>query len=127
MMGTSVLRIGIAGCGRAARIHLDRLLALPEVQVVGCADSDEGCAQAMATKISEQTGSGSVPSFADHRALLRQQTPDALFLFTPHLSHYRPAMDALQAGCHVFIEKPLSTNLQEAVDIVGLARGRSLK
>jgi predicted dehydrogenase len=36
-------------------------------------------------------------------------------------------MDALQEGCHLFIEKPLSTNLQEAVDIVGLARGRSLK
>jgi predicted dehydrogenase len=36
-------------------------------------------------------------------------------------------MDALQAGCHVFIEKPLSTNLQEAVDIVGLGRGRALK
>ena len=36
-------------------------------------------------------------------------------------------MDALQAGCHVFIEKPLSTNVQEAADIVGLARGRSRK
>ncbi len=36
-------------------------------------------------------------------------------------------MDALQAGCHVFIEKPLSTNLQEAADIVSLARARDLK
>ena len=36
-------------------------------------------------------------------------------------------MDALQAGCHVFIEKPLSTNLQEAADIVALARARDLK
>ena len=36
-------------------------------------------------------------------------------------------MDALQADCHVFIEKPLSTNVQEAVDIVGLARGRNRK
>ena len=35
-------------------------------------------------------------------------------------------MDALQAGCHVFIEKPLSTNLQEAADIVALARARNL-
>ncbi len=48
-------------------------------------------------------------------------------IFTPHFWHYRLAMDALQAGCHVFIEKPLSTNVQEAADIVGLARGRSLK
>jgi predicted dehydrogenase len=39
--------------------------------------------------------------------------------------HYRLAMDALQAGCHVFIEKPLSTNAQEADDIVNLARGRN--
>ena len=35
-------------------------------------------------------------------------------------------MDALQAGCHVFIEKPLSTNVQEAADIVSLARARGL-
>ena len=41
-MGTSELRIGIAGCGTAARIHLDRLLALDGVTVVGCADSDKG-------------------------------------------------------------------------------------
>jgi predicted dehydrogenase len=47
-------------------------------------------------------------------------------IFTPHRSHYRPALDALQAGCHVFIEKPLSTNLQEAADIAGLARARGL-
>ena len=36
-------------------------------------------------------------------------------------------MDALQAGCHVFIEKPFSTNVQEAADIVSLAKGRDLK
>ena len=68
-----------------------------------------------------------VPVFTDHRDLLRQAAPDALAIFSPHRSHYRLAMDALQAGCHVFIEKPLSTNVQEAADIVGLARGRNLK
>jgi predicted dehydrogenase len=36
-------------------------------------------------------------------------------------------MDALQAGCHVFVEKPLSTNVQEAVDIVNVAKGRGLR
>ena len=68
-----------------------------------------------------------MPAFADHRELLREAAPDALAIFSPHLTHYRPAMDALQAGCHVFIEKPLSTNLQEAADIVALARARNLK
>src|SRR5262249_40205605 len=67
------------------------------------------------------------PAFADHKELLTKASPDALAIFTPHRAHYRLAMDALQAGCHAFIEKPLSTNPQEAVDIVGLARGRNLK
>src|SRR4029077_16396332 len=68
-----------------------------------------------------------VPAFTDHRELIRQESPDAICIFIPHLWHYRVAMDARHAGCHVFIEKPLSTNVQEAADIVGLARGRSLK
>jgi predicted dehydrogenase len=127
MTVSSALRIGIAGCGRAARIHLDRLLALDAVAIVGCADSDRSSAEALVRKIDQNKQSKQVPVFTDHRELLRQTRPDALFIFTPHFWHYRLAMDALQAGCHLFIEKPLSTNVQEATDIVGLARGRSLR
>lgn len=114
------IRIGIIGCGHAARVHLARLSVLPGVQVVGFADPDRGAAEAMA-------GTGGAPAFSDHAELIKATTPDALAIFTPHVAHYRPAMDALQAGCHLFIEKPLSTNVQEAVDIVGLARGRGRK
>lgn len=120
------LKIGIAGCGRAARIHLGRLLLLPDVEITGCADSDRESAEALAQTARQNNHGRTVPAFEDHRELLRQTAPDALCIFTPHLWHYRPAMDALQAGCHVFIEKPLSTNVQEATDILGLARGRGL-
>jgi predicted dehydrogenase len=126
-METSVVRIGIAGCGQAARIHLDRLLAEEGVAIVGCADPQIEAARALADRAAGGSASAAVPAFADHRELLRQTTPDALAIFGPHLTHYRLAMDALQAGCHVFIEKPLSTNLQEAADIVALARARGLK
>lgn len=129
-MARSVVRIGIAGCGTAARIHLDRLLAVDGVAIVGCADPDRSAAAALADQASPGDRLGGrtpVPAFADHRELLRSQVPDALAIFTPHLSHYRVTMDALQAGCHVFIEKPLSTNVQEAADMVSLARGRNLK
>jgi predicted dehydrogenase len=130
-MGKSVLRIGIVGCGMAARIHLDRFLALDGVAIVGCADPDLSAAQAMADLAAQRAGLGTSPTpvaaFTDHRELLHKLGPHALAIFTPHLSHYRLAMDALQADCHLFIEKPLSTNVQEAADIVGLARGRNLK
>ncbi len=128
-MATELLRIGIAGCGYAARVHLHRLLALEGVRVVGCADPDRAAAEALAALVPAHGGAGEPASLAwvDHRELLRQAAPDALAIFTPHLAHYRVAMDALQAGCPIFIEKPLSTNVQEAADIVALARGRNRK
>jgi predicted dehydrogenase len=128
-MASELLRIAIAGCGLAARIHLDRLLALDSVQVVGCADPDRAAAEALAARMRKPDSSDHAAPLAcaDHRELLRRTTPDALAVFTPHLAHYRVAMDALQAGCHVFIEKPLSTSVQEAADIVGLARRRDRK
>jgi predicted dehydrogenase len=124
-MASKELRIGIAGAGSAALAHAGRLRAVEGVILVGCADVDTSAAASFAARVS--TPDQPVPAFADHSELLRHASPDALAIFTPHPSHYRPAMDALQAGCHVFIEKPLSTNVQEAVDIVGLARGRSRK
>jgi predicted dehydrogenase len=123
------LRIGIAGCGHAARVHLDRLLALDGVCIVGCADPDRACAEALVARIPPREGGSERPPgvWTDHRDLLRAAAPGALAVFTPHLAHYRVAMDALQADCHVFIEKPLSTNVQEAADIVNLARRRDRK
>jgi predicted dehydrogenase len=126
-MASSVLRIGIVGCGHAARVHLGRLLALDGIQVVGSADPDLGAAEAFMALVASNNASQPATAFTDHRELLKQSMPDVLAIFTPHLAHYRPAMDGLQADCHVFIEKPLSTNVQEAADIVGLARGRNRK
>jgi predicted dehydrogenase len=124
-MASKELRIGIAGAGSAALAHAGRLRAVEGVTLVGCADADPSSATALAAQVS--TPADTIPTFADHSELLRQTSPDALAIFTSHPTHYRPAMDALQAGCHLFIEKPLSTNVQEAVDIVGLARGRGRK
>jgi predicted dehydrogenase len=122
MASSTPLRVGIVGCGQAARIHLGRLRALPGVELAGVADPSPEAARALLGP-----DAAGVPTFADHRELLRGTSPDAVAIFTPHRAHYRPAMDALQAGCHVFIEKPLSTTPQEAADIVGVARGRSRK
>lgn len=128
-MGTwaKPVRLGIVGCGRAARIHAERLARIDGLSIVGCADPDLSAARGLAEQITHWADGLEIPAFKDHRELLDQCGLTALAIFTPHLSHYRPAMDALQSGCHVFIEKPLSTNLQEAADVVGLAKGRKLK
>ncbi|CAN5879995.1 hypothetical protein BH23PLA1_BH23PLA1_39700 [soil metagenome] len=127
-MAATILRIGIAGCGISARIHAARLVSLDQVQIVGLVDPNLASAKALAAELSSKSGGGveSIPVFEDHRELLSELKPDVLGIFTPHRAHYRPAMDGLQAGCHLFIEKPLSTNAQEANDIVKLAKGRGL-
>lgn len=122
-MARSELRIGIIGCGHAARIHTGRLSSLRGVEIVGLADHDVAATEALATILAE-SGASRPATFNDHRELLASAAPEAVAIFTPHKAHYRPAMDALQAGCHLFVEKPLSTNTQEAVDIVNLAKGR---
>ncbi len=116
-----MLRIGVAGCGRVALVHLRRLVSGGDVEVVGLADLDRSSARALGAAV---PAAASAPVFSDHNQMLAQVAPEAMAIFAPHRAHYRLAMDALQAGCHVFIEKPLSTNAQEASDIVGLAKGR---
>jgi predicted dehydrogenase len=124
-MATTGLKIGIIGCSPAAKDQADRLMAIDGVSIVGCTDADLSLARALAGQISAP--SGPVPAFEDHPGLLRQASPDALVISSPDHSHYRAAMDGLQAGCHLLLATPLSTNVQEAVDIVGLARARDLK
>jgi predicted dehydrogenase len=116
------VRIGIIGCGSASRIHYSRLRQLAGVKVVGCADPDHGSIDQFLA-----AAGSPIPTFSDHSELLRTVKPDALAIFTPHISHYKHTLDGLLAGCHVFVEKPLSTNVQEAVDIVNVARARGLK
>jgi predicted dehydrogenase len=122
-MARSAFRIGIIGCGHAARIHTGRLSALRDVEIIGLADPDPSATGALADSLA-QAGLSRPATYADHRELLTAATPDAVAIFTPHKTHYRPAMDGLQADCHLFVEKPLSTNTQEATDIINLAKGR---
>lgn len=117
-MNADDLTLGIIGCGQAARIHAARLTRLPGVRLIACADADRAAAEALAASV------GGDPSVTESHEALLGLGPRAVAIFTPHRAHYRPALDALQAGCHVFVEKPLSTNPQEAMDLVKLARGR---
>ena len=101
-------RVAIAGVGRAAKvIHIPALRKLSNVEVVGVYDALQ--------KPSE------FPSFATFDQLLETR-PDVVVIATPPDSHLPITVAALQAGAHVFCEKPLANSVDEADAIAAAAK-----
>jgi predicted dehydrogenase len=105
---------GIVGMGRFGQHHLAKLSNIETVQISGVYDPFQSEAiRGVASKVSL--------SFCE---LLARS--DAIFVCSPASSHFGVAMQALDAGCHVYVEKPLGTTLQEAERIANFAVERQL-
>ena len=114
------MRVALIGAGQIARQHLSCLKTLPGVQIVAVCD----LSPAVAESIAERYG---VPAwFTDHAVMLRDVTPDVVHVTTPPTSHFRLAMDALQSGAHVLVEKPATATLDELEQLVRYAGERRL-
>jgi len=114
------LRAALIGAGQIARLHLNCLKTLPGVQIAAVCD----LSPAVAESVAERYG---IPAwFTDHLAMLREVKPDVVHVTTPPTSHFRLAMDALQAGAHVLVEKPATATLAELEQLVRYAGERQL-
>ncbi len=103
-------KIAICGLGAAARqIHLPAYQRLPAIEVVG------GCDPAV------NASDFAFPVFTSVTEMLAHSELDILTIATPVTSHFELAKTALQAGCHVFCEKPFMPSLEEANEIAELA------
>ena len=69
-----------------------------------------------------------VPHFTDDVArMLKEAQPDVVHITTPPQSHFPLAVQCLEAGCHVYVEKPFTVNTDEATRLIGLANSRNRK
>ncbi len=104
------IQVAFAGCGTIAPLHLIGLLAQREaVQLVGLADPDLDAAKSLARQAAELSGQGEPAVFSSLDELLAAIHPDVVHILTPHHTHVGLACQALQAGCHVLLEKPAAT------------------
>jgi len=103
------LKVGIIGSGAIAQnAHMPSYAALDNVEMAAVADSNPQNAQAAAEKFS-------VPKvFSDYRELLALKEIDAVSICTPNANHKPATVDALRAGKHVLVEKPIALNATEA-------------
>lgn len=124
MMG--VLRIAVIGCGGIAQKHVASLAELNgEAELVSLCDIQEESVERFANDVCRPL----FPKVATYTAvseMLEQEDIDLVVVASSSDSHGRLAMEALQSGKHILVEKPLALSLEEACGIVEEARRREL-
>lgn len=114
------VRYGVIGIKGIGNLHTRFAQENEKVELTALADLDEGILK----KRTEELG---VPGFTDYRTMLEARIVDAVSIATPHYLHAPMVLDCLNAGVHVFVEKPLATCISEAERIVQLAKAKNLK
>ena len=113
-----MLRIAIVGCGKIADQHVQAVRRVPGSQVMAVCDREPLMAQQLAERFAIEG------CFSDVGEMLRVVKPDAVHITTPPQSHHALAIECLEAGCHVYLEKPFTVTAPEAVAIVQTAQRR---
>jgi predicted dehydrogenase len=114
-------KVAIFGTGFIGRVHLDVLRRLEAVEIAGIADPNIEAARRLGE------GFGVATITADYREILRDPAIDAVHICTPNALHFSMAKEALEAGKHVACEKPVTTSVGEARELVELAAQKGLR
>ena len=116
-MNEEKLRIGVIGVGYLGRFHALKYAAMDDVQLVGVADRDQLRARTVAEECSAKP-------FTEYQSLLEHV--DAVSIVVPTLFHHAVAADCLDHGIDILLEKPMTTTLQEADELIALADRKKL-
>jgi predicted dehydrogenase len=107
------LRAAVIGVGYLGRFHAQKFAALEDVELVGVVDTSPARAAEVAAEV------GTHP-YADYRELLGRV--DLVSIVVPTQYHFAVARDCFEAGCHVLLEKPVTRTVEEADQLIELAR-----
>ncbi len=108
---TSPLRIGLIGAGRMGNTHARILRTQGQAQILAACDLIPEKAKAMADEWGGR-------AYTDHQTMLAQESLDAVYICTPTFNHAALALDCVDAGLPIFVEKPLELDLAAAGRLV---------
>ena len=113
-----MLKVGVLGAGHLGKIHLRLLNQSEKYELVGFYDAlDEN-----ANKVAAEFGYKKFDTIAELIAAV-----DVVDIVTPTLQHFDCAKQVIEAGKHIFIEKPISNTVEEAEEIIALAKKHNVK
>jgi phthalate 4,5-cis-dihydrodiol dehydrogenase len=116
-MGDSLLGTAVLGLGRVGPAHVRTVAENPQARLVAIADADAG---RLARTAANYPGCAAL---ADYRDALARDDVQAVVICLPHWLHPQAAIDAVRAGKHVLIEKPLANSLEECDRIRAVVHG----
>lgn len=115
-----MIKAAVIGVGSMGRNHARVYNELEGVGLVAVADVDSGAVE-RATYVYGGKG------YTNYQELLRHEKPDVVSIAVPTQVHHETALAALQQGCHVLVEKPIASTIEEGQEMVTLAASRGLK
>lgn len=116
-----MLKIAVVGCGKIADAHAAQIQRIKGCEIVGVCDLEPLMARQLGERFHVRR------CFNHATDLLNDAQPDAVHVTTPPDSHFSLARLFLQAGCHVYVEKPFTLNAYEARQLLALAKEKNLK
>lgn len=111
------VRILVVGCGHMGTSHAKAYHALDGFEIVGVVSRGEASRRSLLNALGHD-----YPQFSDYAEALAATRPDAVSINTYPDTHAEYALRAFDAGCHVFLEKPVAPTVAEAEAVVAAAR-----
>lgn len=111
------IRAGVIGVGYLGRFHAQKYAALPDVELVGVVDADHARAEDVAREV-EST------AYTEFTDLLGRV--DVVSIVVPTNLHFDVAKTCLEAGVHILLEKPVTQTVEEADELIRIARDKKL-
>jgi predicted dehydrogenase len=111
------LRCAVVGAGYLGKFHAQKYASLPDCELIAVVDVDEAVANTIANTYAAQ-------AYTDYKQVIDKV--DAVSIVVPTSYHHAVAKDFLAAGVHTLVEKPITTTIAEADELITIAKAKGL-
>ena len=115
------VNVGIAGCGAISNVHLSILKKIPNARLIAVSDPSQEAREALAEKYHIHK------TYDTLTTMLKNEKIDVVHVLAPVQFHAELAIEAMNQGCHVLVEKPMAVNAAAAKKMIAAAKRKKVK
>ena len=117
-----MLKGGIVGCGWISRFsHIPAFRNIKNAEIIAVCDQSEEVARKTASRF------GIPRAYRDFSLMLKEEQLDFIDICSPPHTHFKLSMEAMEAGLHILIEKPMVLDTAEAEEVISTSKKNKLK